>query len=158
MNIPTKEQCLNILKQNKTPSNVIEHSITVCNFALDLVDKLEKKGIKVNKELVIAASLLHDVERVKDSHVDEGAKLLKQLGFPEVAEVTSKHTLYQLDGVNLKTAEEKIVFYADKRTKGNKIVSLSERFESLEKKYSIDLKKEFEFAKKIEVQINKILK
>jgi len=158
MSIPTKEQCLDILKENKTPSNIINHSLAVCNFALNLAEKLKNKGIKVNKELIIAASLLHDIERAKDGHVDAGAKLLKQLGFPEVAEVTSKHTLYQLDGVNLKTAEEKIVFYADKRTKGNKIVSLSERFESLEKKYSIDLKKEFEFAKKIEVQINKILK
>ena len=158
MSIPTKEKCLDILKENKTPSNVINHSLAVSSFALDLSDKLEKKGIKVNKELIIAASLLHDIERVKDGHVDAGVKLLNQLGFPEVAEVTSKHTLYQLDGIRLKTAEEKIVFYADKRTKGSKIVSLNERFESLEKKYSINLKKEFEFAKKIEEQIRKILK
>jgi len=157
MNIPTKEQCLNILKQNKTPSNVIEHSITVCNFALDLVDKLEKKRIKVNKELVTAASLLHDVERVKESHVGAGAKLLKKLGFPEVAEVIKKHTLHGLDENNL-TVEEKILFYADKRTKGNKTVSLKERIESLEKKYNIDLKKESKFAKKIEEEIIKIIK
>ena len=156
MNIPTKEQCLNILKENKTPSNVIEHSMTVCNFALDLADKLEKKGIKVNKELVIAASLLHDVERVKDSHVDAGVKLLKQLGFPEVAEVIKKHTLHGLGENNL-TVEEKILFYADKRIKGHKIVSLNERIESLEKKYNIDLKKESEFAKKIEEDIIKII-
>lgn len=156
MNIPTKEQCLDILKQNKTPSNVIEHSMTVCNFALDLADKLEKKGIKVNKELVIAASLLHDVERVKDSHVDAGVKLLKQLGFPEVAEVIKKHTLYGLNENNL-TVEEKILFYADKRTKGHKIVSLNERIESLEKKYNINLKKESKFAKKIEEEIIRII-
>jgi len=157
MNIPTKEQCLDILKENKTPSNVIEHSMTVYNFALDLANKLEKKGITVNKDLVTAASLLHDVERVKDSHVDAGVKLLKQLGFPEVAEVIKKHTLHGLDKNNL-TVEEKILFYADKRTKGHKIVSLKERIESLEKKYNIDLKRESEFAKKIEKDIIKIIK
>lgn len=157
MNVPTKQQCLSILKENKTPSNVIGHSMTVCNFALDLANKLEKKGIEVNKDLVIAASLLHDVERVRDSHIDAGVKLLKKLGFPEVAEVIKKHTLHRLDESHLKTVEEKILFYADKRTKGNKIVSLNERIKSLEKKYNIDLKKEFEFAKKIEERLIKLI-
>lgn len=156
MNIPTKQQCLSILKENKTPSNVIEHSMTVCNFALDLTNKLEKKGIKVNKGLVIAASLLHDVERVKKNHVEEGAKLLNRLGFPEVAEVIRRHTLHKLDEDNLKTVEEKILFYADKRIKDDKVVSLRERIRLLEEKYKVDLKKEFEFAKKIEKGLNQL--
>lgn len=157
MSIPSKEQCLSILKENKTPSNVIGHSMTVCNFALDLADKLGKKGITVNKDLITAASLLHDIERVRDGHVAAGVKLLKKLGFPEVAEVISKHTLHKLDEKHLKTVEEKILFYADKRVKDDKIVSLNERIESLEKKYNVDLKKEFGFAKKIEEKLIKLI-
>ncbi len=155
MKIPSKDQCLEILKTNKTPSNVIEHSKAVCEFAEDLTGKLIKKGIKINKGLVIAASLLHDIERVKDDHIPVGAKLLKELGFPEIAEVARKHSLHKLDDKENqpKTYEEKIMFYADKRLKDDKIVALKERFDSLEKKYNVNLKKEFEFAKKIEEEL-----
>ncbi len=91
--IPSKEECLDILNKNKTPSNVIEHCKAVCKFAEDIAEKLVKKGIKVNKKLVVAAALLHDIEREKDNHVIEGAKLLKSMGFSEVSEVARKHRL-----------------------------------------------------------------
>ena len=147
--IPTKEECLAILEKNKTPSNVIEHCKTVCQVAEDVTEKLIKKGVKVNKELVTAAALLHDVEREKEDHVAAGANLLNSLGFPEVCEVIKKHTLYQLEDIQLKSVEEKIVFYADKRVKGDKIVSLEKRFEDLAKRYNKSFKEEFGFAKKI---------
>jgi putative nucleotidyltransferase with HDIG domain len=155
MKIPTKEESLEILNKNKTPSNVISHCEAVCKVAEDIADKLIAKGIKVNKNLVIAAALLHDVEREKEDHVDEGAKLLKNIGFPEVAEVISKHSLYRIEETlrQPKTYEEKIVFYADKRCVGNKIVSLKERFEDAKRRYNTDFSKDFEFAKKIEEEL-----
>lgn len=157
MNIPTKEQCLKILKDNKTPSNVIGHSKAVCEFAEELADKLEKKGIKINKELVIAASLLHDIKRVEDNHIIEGVNLLNKLGFPEIADIIKKHSLFHLhkEEHQPKTTEEKIVFYADKRVKGNKIVSLKERFDGLKARYNKETEKEFHFTKKIEKELDK---
>ncbi|MCH8003144.1 MAG: HDIG domain-containing protein [Nanoarchaeota archaeon] len=153
--IPSREECLDILNKNKTPSNVIEHSKTVCNVAEDVADGLINKGIKVNKKLVIAAALLHDIEREKENHIAEGTKLLKSMGLSEVSEVIKKHSLYGIeDGrVQPKTVEEKIVFYSDKRVKGDKIVSLVERFKDIEKRYKKDFSKEFEFAKKIEEEL-----
>ncbi|MDP3765412.1 MAG: HDIG domain-containing protein [Nanoarchaeota archaeon] len=155
MIIPTKEECLLILNKNKTPSSVIEHSKTVCKVAEDIAEKLIKKGLKINKELVIAAALLHDVERAKENHVPEGVKLLKSIGFPDIAGVIKKHSLYKLQQKNRQphTWEEKIVFYADKRVKGSKIVSLKERFKALEKNYNVDLSKELTFTKKIEREL-----
>jgi len=153
--IPSKKECLAILTKNKTPSNVIEHSKAVCKFAEDIAERLIKKGIKVSKKLVAAAALLHDIEREKDNHVIEGAKLLKNLGFCEISEVTKKHSLYKIENeeVQPKTIEEKIVFYADKRVKDNKIVSLEERFEDIKKRYNLNLTRELEFVKKIEKEI-----
>ena len=153
--IPSKEECLVILKKNKTPSNIIKHCKAVCKFAEDMAEKLIKKGFKVNKKLVIAATLLHDIEREKDNHIIEGAKLLKSLGFPEVAEVIKKHSLYENEREENQPVkiEEKIMFYADKRVKDNKVVSLEERFEDAERRYNIDLKNEFEFCKKIEKEL-----
>ena len=155
MMIPSKEECLSILNKNKTPSNVIEHCKAVCKVAEEIADNLIKKGISVKKDLVVASALLHDVEREKKDHIAAGAKLIKSIGFPEVAEVISKHSLYKIENPAQQphTYEEKIIFYADKRAKGSKIVSLEERFADLKKRYDIDLKKEFEFAKKIEKEL-----
>jgi|TARA_Y100000310_G_scaffold345855_1_gene471485 putative hydrolase of the HAD superfamily len=155
MKIPTKDECLSILAKNNTPSVVIEHSKTVLKVAEDLADTLIKKGIKVDKELVVAAALLHDIERAKDNHVSEGAKLLASMGLEVVAGVIKKHSLYKLEEKDNQpqTWEEKIMFYADKRAKGNQVVSLEERFSALEKHYDVDLSKEFEFAKKIEKEL-----
>ena len=153
--IPSKEECLDILNKNKTPSNVIEHSRTVCKLAEDVAEKLIKKGIKVNKKLLAASALLHDIEREKDNHVIEGAKLLKSMGFCEISETTRKHSLHEIEKEKNRplSVEEKILFYADKRVIGNKIVSLKERIEDLNKRYKRDFSKEYEFAKKIEREL-----
>ena len=151
MNIPSREQCLQILKNNKTPSNVIEHCKVVAKVAEGIAEKLIKKGRKVNKELVIAGALLHDIERHKDNHVARGAELVKKFGYPEVAKVVSKHTLYEveIEENQPKTFEEKIVFYADKRVKNDKVVSLKGRYDDIKKRYDVDLSYEMEFTKKI---------
>ena len=47
MKIPTKEECLKILKSNNIPDNIIAHSEQVCNVALKIVGLLEKKGIQI---------------------------------------------------------------------------------------------------------------
>ena len=155
MKIPTKEECLKILNNNKTPSNVIRHSKAVCKVAEKIADNIIKKGIKVNKKLVIAAALLHDIERGKDQHVMRGFRLLKKLGYPEVAKVMKKHSLYKLEVKSNQpsTWEEKIVFYADKRCKDDKIVSLKQRFNALEDYYKVNLSKELNFTKNIEKEL-----
>lgn len=153
--IPTREECLQILINNKTPLNVIGHCKAACKAAEEVADNLIGKGIKLNKELVVAAALLHDIERNKNNHINKGVRLLKRMGFPEIAKVIKKHSLYQVEenDVQPKTIEEKIVFYADKRAKGSKIVSLEERFKDLKKRYGMDFTKEMEFTKKIEKEL-----
>ena len=157
MNIPTKEECLEILKREKVPDNIVAHVKTVHDFSMKVVDFLEKKCIKVNRKLVAAGALLHDVKKItKGDHIKEGYELVKSLGFPEVAEVIRKHGLQHLgDGsYEPKTCEEKIVFYADKRCKGNKVVSVNERFGYVRQRYNhYDVEKELEFTKKIEEEL-----
>ncbi len=157
MKIPTKEECLKILKDNNVPDNIIAHSEQVCNVALKIANSVEKKGIKVNEDLVAAGALLHDIKKISpNDHVAEGFELLKSLGFGEIAEVIKKHGLYHLskDEFVPKTWEEKIVFYADKRVKGNKIVSIDERFEYIKQRYKKDdVESEIKFTKKIEKEL-----
>ena len=51
MIIPTKEECLKILKDNTVPDNIIAHSKAVCDVAMKVADLLEKKH-QFNKTLL----------------------------------------------------------------------------------------------------------
>lgn len=151
---------MKILQDNNTPQNVIDHSLAVTDFALDLTEKLQKNGVKINKELVLASALLHDVERVKDNHVLEGAEYMVKLGCPEVAQVIKKHGLQFIYHNEFlpKTIEEKIIFYADKRIKHKKIVSLKERFDYIKTRYGFKNPKGLKLAQEIEKEFEIILK
>ena len=155
--IPTKSECLQILKDNKVPDNIVAHLKAVCDFSMKIVDLLEKKGIKANRKLIAAGALLHDIKKMsQDDHVIEGCELIKSLGFPEVASIIKKHGLYHLEDQEFtpKSWEEKIVFYADKRVKGDRIVSLGERFEYIKQRYKKDnVEKDLEFTKRIEYEL-----
>lgn len=154
---PTKEECLKILKQKNVPDNIIAHLKAVCDFSLKICDLLEKKSINVNRDLVAAGSLLHDIKKINsDDHVAEGYEFVKSLGYPEVALLIKKHGLYHLedDEFTPKSWEEKIVFYADKRIKNDKVVSIDERFKYIKERYKKeDVEKEIMFTKKIEYEL-----
>ena len=157
--IPTEKECLEILKENNVPENVIAHSIAVKNAAVEITDNLIKKGVKVNKDLVIAAALLHDIARIMQGHhAIEGAKILEELGFHEVAEIAKTHGLSNLEKLIPITTEQKIIFYADKVATENKRVTVEERFDYFKKRYGgrEELwKKGYDFTKKIEKELMK---
>ena len=157
MKIPTKEECFQILKDNNVPDNIIAHSEQVCNVAMKIADLLEKKGTNINRDLAAAGALLHDVEKLSpNDHVIEGFEMVKSIGYPEVASVIKKHGLAHMKEEDFipKTWEEKIVFYADKRVKGSKIVSVDERFEYIGQRYKKeDIENEITFTKKIEKEL-----
>ena len=154
---PTKEECFKILKDNNVPDNIIAHSKAVCDVAMKVADLLEKKNIHVNGDLIAAAALLHDVKKLSENdHVIEGYEFIKSLGFPEVASLIKKHGLVHVqdEGFVPKTWEEKIVFYADKRVKNDKIVSVEQRFEYVKQRYNhYDIQKEYDFTKEIEREL-----
>jgi len=163
MKIPTKEECLKILKDNNVPDNIIAHTKKVCEFSLKVCGVLEERGIKVNRELVAAAALLHDIKKLKPGdHEIEGAEYVESLGYPEVGVLIKKHGLkYSFNDEFIpKTWEEKIIFYSDKRVKNDKIVTVDERFEYIKQTYKReDVEKEIRFTKEIGKELlgNKML-
>ena len=157
MLIPTQDECIRILKENDVPDNIIAHTKAVCRFALRAVDFLDKNGIPVNRDLVAAGALLHDIKKLsKNDHVVEGYTLIKSMGYDEVALTIKRHGLANLHDSDFvpKTWEEKIVFYADKRVKDDKVVSLEQRFEYIRQRYKREeTEHEYKYAKEIEKEI-----
>lgn len=140
--IPTREECIRILKDNSVPNNVIEHCKANAKIAMYLGSKMKEHGIEVNLGVVEAGALLHDIEKHKTfdnedlHHGEMGAELLEKMGIDKrISEIVKKHFLTTALNGELKTMEERLVSYSDRRIIGSRIVSWEERVRYLTKKY-----------------------
>lgn len=127
---------LKILKQKETPENVIEHSKAVYKKAMVIAANFKN----ADKDLIKKGALLHDIGRSKThgiSHAVEGAKIVKQYGYPEeVQNIVERHIgagITEEESVKLglpkksyipQTIEEKIVAHADNLLSGTKDVDI----------------------------------
>ena len=129
--LPSREQAIEILHKNNCQLNVIRHCEAVARLAVDIAHKLEKKGQKVDLNLVEVGALLHDIGRSKSHDIDHGlvgAKIAESEALPDsVVEIIKRHVGggisaeeaellgWPKDVYSPLTLEEKIVSYADKR-------------------------------------------
>jgi len=72
-NLPTREECFDIIQEYHVPSHILSHSLAVSKLAIFLAQKLKEKGLQVNVEQVERACLLHDKivllkDRLEDGH------------------------------------------------------------------------------------------
>ncbi len=139
ISLPSRGECLKLLQEHNVPDHVQKHSIRVAQVAEDIAIKLIEKGVAVEIDLVLAASLLHDIAKMdclnngKD-HSIEGGNLLSKRGFVELADIVRQHV--KLDRICLKTnLPAMITNYSDKRVRHHEIVTLEERFDDIRKRY-----------------------
>lgn len=135
--IPTTEECIKLLDEFNVPENVRQHSFSVNKVSMFIAKKLKGKGININLDLVNAASLLHDLDKIEtlydmDQHGKLSQKWFNERNHSKVGEVVRRHKTMKY----VKTWEDKIVNYSDKRCSGGKIVSLKERYEYIRKTYA----------------------
>lgn len=180
----TVKKIFSLYKKYAIPEHIIKHMAKVAEYALSLCEKFEKKGIKIDKNTVVKAALIHDVLRPcdfrefpsnapeewvklrkkyhKKGHEKATSEILNKMGFKKIANLVLKHDFYKID--ELKTWEEKILYYSDKRVEKDGIVELKERFKKGRErnfKPTDDLKKIKETEKKIvalEKEINSMLR
>ncbi len=152
MKYPTIEECFEFYKEINTPQNIINHVIAVNRIAVFLAERLKEKDVEIDVRLVDAASLLHDLDKwlcINDKslrHGEETEKILKEKGFPEVGFYARQHIAERLDENS--TWEEKVICYADKRVRDEKIVTLKERFDYINERYPAkDMQKRMESIK-----------
>jgi uncharacterized protein len=138
--VPKTEECFFLLKKFEVPGHVIEHSQRVRGVALYLCHLLNRHGERLDQAQVEAGSLLHDIAKVRTlgtggNHAQAGARLIWELGFPEVAEIVRQHVVLDSGTDHGRITEAEVVHYADKRVKHTTVVSLVERFQDLKKRY-----------------------
>lgn len=137
--IPTREECHELMARYSMLPNIFEHSLQVMRVSLAITDNL-KENVSVNRDLVIAGSLLHDITKTKslqtkERHDASGGALLRELGYPDIAEIVEQHVIIHDLNLDGEIEEKEIVYYADKRVMHDTIVTLEERVHDLLQRY-----------------------
>jgi putative nucleotidyltransferase with HDIG domain len=134
--IPDKKQCYELWDKYNLPPEKRTHCQLVAKVAIEIAAKLKIKNLKlkINQKLLLAAALLHDLDKKIEKfpgerHPDAGVRVLKQEGMEEVAVLIKSHPLHLILDPNTapRTLEEKILFLADKMVK-YEIIGVDRRF------------------------------
>lgn len=127
---------IEILKKEKTPENVIDHSIAVCRKAIKIAENFPDADLNIIRK----GALLHDIGRSRTHsirHAIIGCEIAREYGYPEeVLNIIERHigagiTKEESSQLNLpeksyvpQTLEEKIVAHADNLISGIKEVDV----------------------------------
>jgi tRNA threonylcarbamoyladenosine biosynthesis protein TsaE len=147
------------------PVHIINHCDAVAAFAQKCANVLIKEGMIIRPLLLQRAGELHDLFRFVDfregaapeglsykpgsapvwkswkerypgmKHEELCATYLREKQFDALASVIEVHGL-QLPSPERVTIEQQLLFYADKRVNVDRVVSLQERFDDFQQRYS----------------------
>jgi putative nucleotidyltransferase with HDIG domain len=128
----------------KLPEHIREHSRQVADVAGQLADLAHQQGLPVDKQLLRAAALLHDLGkayalRYEGDHCQLGAAWVMDLtGNPALAQAVMHHVSWPGAIDPDRHPIPIILVYCDKRVKHDRIVSLEERYRDLLERYGLD--------------------
>lgn len=141
MKIPSRQECLSLIRQMNMLDHIVAHSFQVCRVAIFLVDHIGPGPSGLSRNLVQAAALLHDITKTRsfsthENHALTGAQFLNEMGYPEVGHIIEQHVRLDSYTVSDFPTEAEIVNYADKRVLHDQIVTLNERMNYILEKYA----------------------
>lgn len=128
--IPLKAECLAMMATRFSENHpVVKHSRVVAQMARYIGKKLVNAGCLVNIDLIEACGYLHDIGKGEKTHAKFGAQLLKNMGYPNIADIIEFHMdLPYADGE--KITEREVLYLADKLVYGDKGLPLDSRLKS----------------------------
>lgn len=149
MTVPGRVAAAALLSSLDPPPWFVAHASAVAEIASFLAGRMAAHGITVDRAVVEAAALLHDVDKILSPHdpartLPHGfgsAAWLTTRGHPELARSVAGHPITRLvDGdahrrwAAFASREERVVAYADKRA-GQRLESMDMRFASWRRRY-----------------------
>jgi len=128
--IPSVAECMELLRERCcVESKLVAHSRKVAELAVTFGKELNERGFHLDMDLIAASGLLHDMSRGEPNHASTAARILRDMGFPAVADIVEQHMNLE-PRPDQPVNERDVVCLADKLVLGDVIVSLEERFES----------------------------
>jgi hypothetical protein len=149
MTVPGRVEAASLLLSLDPPGWQVRHARAVAEVAGWLAARIAGRGIAIDRGLVEAAALLHDVDKTlppddparRLRHGDGSADWLTRAGHPELARAVANHPVTRLRDSEpyrrwaaFATREERIVAYADKRA-GQRLGSMDARFGSWDRRH-----------------------
>ena len=149
MSVPSRGAATALLLELDPPPWAVRHARAVAEVAGWLAARIDARGTPVDRPLVEAAALLHDVDKLLPpddparalAHGDGSANWLSARGHPELGRAVAGHPVTRLadearyrNWAAFASREERIVAYADKRA-GQRLESMAARFASWRKRY-----------------------
>ncbi len=146
---PGEKECFELLKEHDVLPNVLAHSIKVKDVSLAIVDNL-KEECSVNRELVTASALLHDIAKSNSiktgdyRHDITGGKIMRDRGEERIAGIVERHVFMKGFNPEGPLEEWEIVHYADKRVMHDTIVTIDRRLDDIVERYRLkEMDREF---------------
>jgi putative nucleotidyltransferase with HDIG domain len=151
MSVPDRVEAARLLLSLNPPHWHLRHSRAVAETAAWLANRIADRGIAVDRPLVEAAALLHDVDKLLPPldpasalpHGEGSAEWLSRRGHPELARAVANHPVTHLGNEaryrrwsSFATREERIVAYADKRC-GQSLRPMADRFARWERRHAV---------------------
>ncbi len=141
MQVPRKARCLRLFRTVRMPDHIQSHSMQVCRVALLLADGLRQAGVHLNRDLVQASALLHDITKPRsfttgENHAQTGGEFLSELGFPEVGDIIRQHVVLDVYFADDYPNEAEVINYADKRVLHDRVVPLTDRMQYILERYA----------------------
>lgn len=124
--LPTPAECEAILSTRPIADPLRRHGRSVAAVARTIATRLSERGVRIDRQLVIAASLLHDIAKGEPGHAEVGASIVASLGYPAVADIIRQHLAMTFDGTT--PNEAAVVFLADKLVRMDRRVTIEERY------------------------------
>lgn len=140
MRVPSKNECFELICRMDMMDHIVAHSLRVCQVALVLADGLAKDGARLNRELIRAGALLHDITKTRsfatrENHAESGGLWIDELGYPAVGSIVRQHVKLDDYPQEALFSEAEIVNYADKRVLHDQVVSLERRMHYIVERY-----------------------
>ena len=135
--IPSDSECLALMIRQAVSQKVIDHCRVVADLVNRLAMALNAAGCRLDIERMVSAARVHDLARDCPRHAVEGARILREMGFPGIADIVAVHMDYTVKkGAPITEAE--VVFLADKWIQEDRKISMEERFQAKLRQYGDD--------------------
>jgi hypothetical protein len=149
MTVPGRVEAAELLLSLDPPAWFMHHARAVAEVAAWLAARIAVAGTTVDRHLVEAAALLHDVDKLLPPgdpardlpHGEGSAAWLTRRGHAELGRSVAGHPVTRLvDGERYRhwaafaSREERVVAYADKRA-GQRLEPMAARFASWQRRY-----------------------
>lgn len=124
---PDEAECAAMQDAIGTPEPTRRHCAVVAELAVEIAERLVANGVSIDIDAVRAGALLHDIAKGEPDHPAAGARYVAAFGFADVARIVADHMELSFEQ-GQRLDERHLVFLADKLIKGERRVSLDERF------------------------------